>query len=92
MRRRSGLGKFFEGLNQKSALTKFERVHRSVPGQEGLPGNLMVEAKSKIFDVIAVFRRSKTLPLGFPCKSCRNGPKVIDFAFDALEKWVGEFF
>ena len=48
MRRRSGLGKFFEGLNQKSALTKFERIHRSVPSQEGLSGNSMVEAKSKI--------------------------------------------
>ena len=48
MRRRSGLGKFFEGLNQKSVLTKFERIHRSIPSQEDLSGNSMVEAKSKI--------------------------------------------
>ena len=82
----------FEGLNQKSVLTKFERIHRSVPSQEGLPGNSMVEAKSKIFDAIAVFRSPKTVPLGFPCKSCRNGPKVINFVFDAQKKWLGKIF
>ena len=48
MRWRSGLGKLYEGLNQKSALTKFERIHRNVPSQEGLHGSSMVEAKSKI--------------------------------------------
>ena len=52
----------------------------------------MVEAKSKIFDVIAVFRSPKTLPLGFPCKFYRNGPKVMSFVFDALEKWVVKIF
>ena len=52
----------------------------------------MVEAKSNIFDDIAVFRSTKTLTLGFPCKSCRNGPKVIELAFDVLEKWVGKIF
>jgi len=86
------LGNFFEGLNQKSALTKFQRIHRSVPNHEGLLAKAMVEAKSKIFDVIAVFRSPKTLPLGFLCKSCRDGPKVIHFVFDALKKRLGKKF
>ena len=87
-----GLGNFFEGLNEKSALTKFQRIHRSVRNQEGLPGKAMVEAKSKFFDVIAVFRSSKTLPLGFLCKSCRDATKVIHFVFDALKKRLGKTF
>ena len=86
------MGKIFEGLNQKSALTKFQGIHRSVTNQEGLPGKAMVEAKSKIFDDIDVFRSTKTLTLGFPCKSCRNGPKVMSFVFDALKKWVVKIF
>ena len=52
----------------------------------------MVEAESKIFDIIAVFRSLKTLPLGFLCKSCRDGPKVIHFVFDALKKRLGKIF
>ena len=86
------MGKFFEDFNKKSALTKFQRIYRSVPNQEGLPGKAMVEAESKIFDVIAVFRSLKTLPLRFPCKSCRDGPKIINFVFDAMDKGLEKIF
>ena len=86
------MGKFFEGLNQKFVLTKLQRIHRSVPSQEGLLGKALIEVKSKIFDVIAVFRSPKTLPLGFLCKSCRDGPKVIHFVFDALKKRLMKIF
>ena len=67
-------------------------MYQRVPNQEGLSGKSMVNAKSKIFDVIALFRAHKTLPLGIPCKSCSDAPKVVDFDLHVRKKMLRKIF
>ena len=42
------LENFFEAINQKSGLYKFERMYSAIPNRGGLSRKTMVKAKSKI--------------------------------------------
>ena len=58
------LENFFEVINKESGLYKFERMYSAIPNRGGLSRKSMVEAKSKIFEVIPILRGLKTLYMG----------------------------